>query len=75
MNRGVSTTYEVTANGAYIFKANDSTGKEVTKTIIVDKIDKEKPTSPILSVTPENKINIILGVDSLSGIKEHQYKL
>lgn len=72
---GRISTYVVSQNGNYTFKGNDSEGKEITKIIEVTKIDKENPSNPTLSITENNKINIILGTDGLSGIKEHKYKL
>ena len=37
--------YEVTKNGTYTFKVIDNENKEETRDIIIDKIDKDEPTS------------------------------
>ncbi|WP_276536709.1 Ig-like domain-containing protein [Tissierella carlieri] len=72
---GTTASYVVDRNGSYSFKGNDPEGTEVTKVVEVTNIDKDKPTNPVISITENNKINIVPGTDSLSGIKEHQYKL
>lgn len=67
-----TTSYEVTANGTYVFKTKDIAGNETTKNIAINNIDKEMPT---LKLTPNttaivNKVTITASASSLSGIEK-----
>jgi len=78
---GAIATYSVSANGSYTFSAEDLSGLKDTKTITVEKIEKEAPNSPIIHakedwssvaemVTIEEK-----GDKGQSGIEKIEYQL
>lgn len=67
-----TTTYEVSENGEYTFKALNGT-TEVEKTIVVEKIDKTPPTKPSLRIE-DNLIVVTPGADSESGILKHNVR-
>ena len=65
-----TTSYTVSSNGAYTFKAYDNVGNETIVNVVVNKIDKELPTINYTKEFNSNKtsgyINLSV-VDSLSG--------
>ena len=68
--------YEVTKNGTYTFKVIDNENKEETRDIIIDKIDKDAPTSCAITakVNDEGAIEITAtAVDTGSGIGKYEY--
>ena len=68
--------YEVTKNGTYTFKVIDNENKEETRDIIIDKIDKDAPTSCAITakVNDEGAIEITAtAVDAGSGIGKYEY--
>lgn len=69
-----STTYNVTANGTYTFKAADKAGNEASKSITINNIDTTAPGAPGINLD-QNKLTIIGGSDSKSGVKETDYQL
>ena len=70
---GSSTTYTVSANGSYTFKATDNLGNVATQTVSVSKIDKTNPTytsAEVKNVTTDSYDVYVYGVsDSQSGVK------
>lgn len=70
-----STSYTVTANGTYTFKAVDKRGNESTQSVTVSKIDKAAPTISISgNPTSWTNSNVTLNVTASdtggSGVKE-----
>lgn len=47
--KGLS-SYTVSANGTYVFTITNNAGVSVTKTVVIDKIDKDAPTGLTISV-------------------------
>ena len=68
-----TTSYTVSSNGTYIFKAYDNVGNETTVNVVVNKIDKELP---IINYTKEFNADKTSGyinlsvIDSLSGFSK-----
>ena len=67
----------VTANGTYTFKAVDNAGNEVTKEVVVDRIDTVLPELTVTgNATVWTKEDVVLNVsatDAASGIRSLEY--
>lgn len=78
---GNSTTYAVSSNGTYTFKAEDNAGNVGTKSITISNIDKTPPTKPTINTSTTNWTNenvtftITHGTDIESGVQKSQYKI
>ena len=76
-NWAEGSSLEVTANGTYTFKAVDNAGNEVTKDIVVDRIDTVLPELTVTgNATVWTKEDVVLNVsatDAASGIRAIEY--
>lgn len=75
---GSMLNYVVTENGSYTFKVVDLAGNETSKTIVVDNIDKLKPTVTLVSDKVDStskgyRVNLLVS-DNLSGVSEIKLK-
>ncbi len=72
-------TKTITANGTYYVRARDNAGNTSTAIVVkVDKIDKVKPTTPVVTGLPTSRVknDIVLTADStdaLSGIAAYSF--
>ena len=68
------TSHTFTENGSFEFIATDNFGNIITKIVTITNIDKNNPSKPAISVT-DNKLTILNGTDSESGVKATLYQL
>ena len=68
-----TTSYTVSSNGTYTFKAYDNVGNETIVNVVVNKIDKELPTINYTKEFNANKTSVYINlsvIDSLSGFSK-----
>lgn len=70
-----NTSFLITSNGHYVFKAQNHKGEIAEKTIFISNIDKISPTKPSLSISNNNKLILSLSIDRQSGVDKHIFRL
>ena len=68
-----TTTYLVSLNGSYTFKAYNESGKEFSETITIENIDKNKPTGTCTATINKINTNIIVDANDDNGISNYIY--
>lgn len=65
----VGIDYDVTANGTYTFKIVDVDGKEISKDIVIDKIDKVAPKDFTISIEKKTDNGFVISANADDGDK------
>lgn len=71
--RGSSISYKVSSNGTYNFIAYDKDGKSTTKIVLVNNIDKEKPSGVCNAIVYNDYANIVVNPNSGKKISSYMY--
>lgn len=74
ISKNKKTTYTIEKNGTFVFKAYRNDGSYELKEIVVNNIDKVKPTGACIATLNEASTTIIVSAnDNLSGVKNYIY--
>jgi len=74
ISKNKKTTYTIEKNGTFIFKAYRNDGSYELKEIVVNNIDKVKPTGACIATLNEASTTITVSAnDNLSGVKNYIY--